>query len=298
MTPENSVPAKRRWGRSPALAVAIGILSAIAWLVFAEMVYSWAARDFGSRRRYYARGLEACRWELGLRAVAVQRFAQRTGHMPNSLSECEKDLIRLGDAYPNLRYLVGDSWNPDASPPAAWQDFLGLPIIYTRGQQPPEEFRFLSSEPFPLHMESYLKLHGGVPAASSEPFALSSLFMREVLPRLRRQENIQQISLFLIFAGLAIIIIGTVVLANRWRRFGSSAFGKVMLRISFFSVLCGLLFPSVTTCYRMASFNARSVSVEKRLRILDDAVKRGEISEEVAKTARSHIKKMFGYIEE
>lgn len=299
MTSENRAPDERRWGRSPALAVGIGILGAIAWLVFWWTAFSWIAKDFGPSRDYYARGLKACRWELALRTAAVQRFAQRTGHLPGSLRECEKDFIRAEDAFPeSFRYMIEEPRYPGAAKPSVWQDFLGLPIIYTRGQQSADESRFLSSEPIPPELELYLKEHGGIPAASPEPFALSSLFMRDVLRNLRSQELKELISLYLLWGGLVIITVGTVILAKKWRRFGSSTVGRVLLGVSLFSVLLGLLFPSISTCYVRAFFHSRSVSMEKRLRILDDAVKHGEVSEEVAKTARSHIRKMFGDIEE
>jgi hypothetical protein len=119
-----------------------------------------------------------------------------------------------------------------------------------------------------------------------------------VLISLRRQELLQIISVFLLFGGLAIIIGSTAVLANRWKRFGSSTLGRVVLGVSLIPVVLGLLAPTLATCYIPAFFHARAISMEKRLEILEDAVKRGEVSAEVAKTARSHIKKMFGRIEE
>ncbi len=299
MTSENPKPVKRSWGRSPALAAGIGILAVLAWWVLAGMANAWLTTDFGRSRSYYERGLKAFRWELAVRAATVRRFAQRTGHLPDSLSQCENDFIHAEDAFlERFRFAFENPRNPYVPNLAVWQDFLGLPILYTQGQQSAEEWRFLSSDPLPSELESYLKEHGGVPAASPEPFAVSSLFMRDVLRKLNHQEMMTMIWLIGFLGGTAIIIGGCIFLGMKWRRFGPSTMGTATLGISLFSACLGLLSPSLTTCYIPAIFIPRAVTLEKRLQILDDAVKRGEVSEDVAKAARLHIKKMFGYIDE
>jgi len=295
MASENPTSVERSWSRSPHLVADICILCAFALLIFGGIENYWSISH-----NYFQKALDTCRSELASRAVAVRRFAQRTGRLPESLSECEKDLVRIEEAAPNYYSRVIHeplSMNPPikdgVAAPQITQDFLGLPIIYKRGQQKADDRSwFLSSEALPEELELYLKEHGGIPAPSVEPFALSSLFLRDRLALLHGQDMKVMMSRWLLLSGLAIIIVCSIVFAERWRRFSASSAGRVMRGMSVLAIVCGMILLSTTPCRKLPRSIFRSVSEQERLRILDNAVKRGEVPDDVAESTRTYIRKL------
>jgi hypothetical protein len=321
-------PAARR-GPSWALPVGIGILLAGVWLGWGWNRLYWARRDAGSTSGYYFSALEVSRLELDLRCAAVRRSAARTGKLPAKLSDCGGDdlgledwaawarevpssgqqsspvqiaLERLNRTVAEREFDADDGPPPGEGRPAAERpdpdlDFLGLPIVYVRGKRPGGGSWVGSADPFSPEVEQFLAAKGGVPPPASEPFALGSIFARE---RLEEQGSLDRWALFwtvILPAGLGLIVVGTILAANRLRLPTPRALGKIGLGAA--GLLAGLaalvgLGSTAVTCYAPARFSAGRLPAEERLRLLERAAERGQLPAEVVRKARAQIESLSG----
>ena len=308
----------KRSARTPAVALCVGLLLGGVWLAVMYPMSYFAHRAAGSDRGYYRGALHIVRAELALHGIAVRQFAQRTGHLPTALAECREDLVDIRqlaawageNANPNKPDLCwyafgfydperdaarGEEPRAERLPPSGF-DVFGLPILYRRGSGGDGETWVRSTDPLPAGVVSYLNAHGGVPTlGTTEPFALSSLFLQDRVAFLRGREHWAALVTAVFYAGLTLIVAGTIWLAIRWRkRCPWSWPDRLMVVITALVAATLALFGRATTgatCYRQTSFTVSDLPAAERLALLDEAVRKGEVPADAAKTARDYIER-------
>ncbi len=300
------------------------------WLGWSYQNWYWARREARTADWDSAHGVRFCLLELELRAAAVRSYAARTGGLPASLADCAGDVINIEDwllwardayKYPDADYetawlaghyqrVIIERWVPDALVPEEYRperaapvsrprpelDIFGLPIIYERdGRRDNDGSWVLSAEGLSPEIEKFLQTRGGVPAAPPKPFALGSVFVRDKIERLRIGYRKARRALYLLLGGSLLIIIASAFIL--WKpdyRFVRLP-GAVVV---FFSGLTGVVAVffgwagTQATCYMSSGMAFEPLSREERIVLLDDAVRRGEVPADVAKTAREYIERL------
>jgi hypothetical protein len=206
--------------------------------------------------------------------------------------------------------------------PPAVLDCLGLPVFYKPdARTPPAEYAHspwrLGGRAFSSEVNAYLEARGGIPAPPVAEFVLGSLLEREwgVAEARRRQAAEQQRRRLLdeaealetrrerltavAWGGAGFILALFLVATCLWR--GTAAAWKpVASAAAFAAALIPLVFlsrpgaepDSVIMCYapmEAKHYQTSQLLKGERMRILDEAVARGEITPGVAAVARQHI---------
>jgi hypothetical protein len=331
-TGAEAVHAKRR-RISRAVPLSIILIVSGIWLGWSWQNLYWARRDAHTAGGNYSIGMRLCLLELELRAAAVRKYAARTGDLPASLSDCADDVINIEDwllwardvyKYPDAAYetawlaehyqhVITEPWAPaelvpehsdrartiDVARPPAELDIFGLPIIYERRAKEDNDGSWVfSADGFSPEIEKFLLTRGGVPAASAKPFALGSVFVRGKIEELQVGYRKARRALYLLLGGSLLIIVASVLIL--WKpdyRFVRLP-GAVAV---FFSGLIGVVAvffgwaATQATCYIPSHFISGYLSRQERITLLEDAVRRGEVPADVAKTAREYIEKLPEY---
>ncbi len=296
---------------SPAVPRSLVILGFGLWLAILWPLSYWTSRDADSRREYDQLAVDLCRSDLALRAVAIRRFASRTGHLPESLKDCAED-------FPSLREWADQAWiggcmitepwgrfgslclEADGLPPVPFpevsQDLFGLPIIYMKGEAPdPDDTWVRSDDPLPSDVQEFLGEREGEPALSPAPFALSSLVLQDRVAR-RTFGLVKMLLAWVMFFGALIaLILAAVFVSRRTAGRTSGPKGRAAVTITaIISALAGFggFLGTQATCYGPVSFRSHDLSREERQSILDDAVARGEVDRVVADRAREYLEKL------
>jgi len=310
-------------GLSPAVPKVLLILALSGVFVGLWPLTYWANRNADGRQRYYVEAVEISRVDLALRAVGIRRFAEKTGRLPDSPSECLdvtpglQEWIAWADRLPyrddwathpdRISDRIEEPWSPrgmyysldaEGQPPVPdpLLDVFGLPVSYDHSDpfEPPDD-AVLSTDPLPAGVIEFLESHGGVPAESPKPFSLSSATLaanRQVI----RDARWKRLGAWGRLLGGIVLWIGAWVVVGRvWRTRQPGRAGRVALTVS--SVLTGLaallgLAATGATCYLPGRFSTRHLSREKRLEILDAAVDEGDVREDVAERARRYIREL------
>jgi len=295
---------------SRALPITLTIVIAAVWFNVLDISRLLVLCRAGSSRSY-AEAMDLARMELQLRVVGLKRCAGRIGHLPRTLAECAADMPRFqalldldGPRKRGWQSMVDEPWHPDPDhkPVRAAQgegpppelDFLGLPIRYRPGPRPDGTWVHSDDALVPA-VRKVVKASGGVPSGGG-PFALASLFLqhrdREQRTLDHRASSLRAVQ----FGGLLGLILAGVLVSVRWR-------GRPVRDAGVASItLCGVLALLVTAgscaslvpCFGMVSFCSSRSGRHERLEILEQGVKRGEIPEEVARTARRYIGELPG----
>ena len=132
-----------------------------------------------------------------------------------------------------------------------------------------------------------------IPVESPQPFALSTLPLQDFMRIISQHEKTRYVYDYLLFAGLACIIVVGVAVTKKWQgptvgKYGNTGISVAGI-VSTVIFLGGLISPTSVLCYRPATFKTSDLTVPERLRLLDDAEQKGEISEEAAEIARKFI---------
>jgi len=300
---------------SRAVPITTTVVLAGVWLGIFQVHGYWAAREAGGERSYYGPAVALARTQLELTAAGLRRCAARAGALPARLEACTDDTPRLEalfawveahkDSAGHLRYqveTVDEPWHRGAY--SAWKegqagpapppghDFFGLPLIYRPGQRAPESEAWVDATTRPdPDLQRFL---GRAPPASPRPFALSSVFLQQRVSRQAKLDRKAWNARALQLGGFLGVVLAGVVLTLRWRGKKSRWPGKLAMGLggglSVLFVLGSAVFTA--TCYAMAQFRSSSMSRADRLALLDEAVRKGEVPREVARTARRYIEKL------
>ena len=290
----------------------------------------WTSRDSGTAAGEYALGIRLCRLELQLRSVAVRDYVARTGRLPQSLAECDcnglhiddwllwgKDNYRAGDDWElawTLEYgrgIIWEPWLPEAlrlndpqymarlpygPRPSAAQDLFGLPVVYVTGHKPKDDLSWVgSSDPLPSEVDKFVAARGAIPPPAANEFALSSLFIENALPYIDGLRRKARLALVLFLGGNALFVAAAVRIIVKWRRAGAAQSGKASIVVAGFIAAIAAFFGwagTQATCYLPASFSSTFLPRAQRLELLDKAVTRGEIPQDIAEAAREYIENL------
>jgi len=288
----------------------VTLIVASLWFAVTVNVAHEAHMRASVNNRHYAALLEYARLDLEIRAVAVRRWAARTGELPSSLSECDVGASELAEvvmADPKLRAWaelgkgpVEEPWwrqsvsrgqETGEAPPAppSSLDFLGLPILYRISlESAPDESWLHSSDPLCSATVSYAVRSGGVPPEPPRPFALGSMFLADRMEEQRPLDRQASMAWTLCHAGSgALILLGLVVtVCWRGRPVGRNGRSGVVVSCIIAGCVAMVGLTSRVTCYKVRSFQSSSLSRSDRLELLEKAVERREVPDDVADLAR------------
>ncbi len=296
-------------------SLAVGILISGLWLAAAIPAVYWTLRGTDGESYVNQAVLELARTDLALRAAGLRRYAEVNGHLPADLAGCGSLCPTLADVLQHIRepshpaaeepllLYIDEAWVSEVvsrdhgvpAAPGAAQDLFGLPIVYRKGVEEPDEGSFLSSEPLPPLVERFVASKGTPPSPSPEPFTLASLFLRERLSDIAWHERTAIAVLSAALLGFLALLVGTFWRTIRSRRVRSSTWGKVGVAaatfVSTLTVFLGLA-TTTATCYARSRFRTRSLSKGERLVLLEKAVRTGDVPPAVEKAARAYLEKL------
>jgi hypothetical protein len=324
----SGIPGKPKRPISYPVLLAIIIAAWGIWFGGSWVIRWDAAGELRSSTKYEP-PIKLCRLELELRSIAIKRFAERTGRLPQSLTECDSDGLHIDDwlswAKENLtrgddltlNFIVAhpdrldEPWTPlalraenalheDKLPQgprtSVAQDLFGLPIVYEKGHKPRHDLSWVgSSDALSPEIEKFVAAQGVVPTPAPGEFALSSLFVRNTLSHFDDLAYIAWLAPFSLLWGNAIFAVTFVGIIVKWRRSRVKQHGKVWIVNA--GLIAGVmvffsLAKTSATCYVTAPFRSSFLSRAKRLEILEKSVKSGEIPQDVADRARGYIENL------
>jgi len=218
---------------SPAVPRTLVILSFGIWVAALWPVSYWMSRNADGHREHALHGVEMCRADLALRAVAIRRFAARTGRLPESLEDCAEDLPSLPEWSHQISFeirgRIEEPWGkyetlilegdglPPVPVPGISQGLFGLPIIYEKREIPESEDAWVrSDDPLPENVREFLGGPAGEPAKSPAPFALSSVVLRHYVSQRAAGGVKMAMAWVLFFGALTLLIVSGFLVRRRW----------------------------------------------------------------------------------